>query len=446
MSKKREPVLIEARLELIEDPNDNPNRGTVPMTPEQRAAAERERADIVARMKADAPVGDGGPKARRLGKRSEMPADVGDYEPPVDVAPADMSVEDDLKQFRTAPVVMSADEIEAEEKIKAAMLSELRQKATTERAPAETEPVLETVPSQALLDANDAVAQADQELADLEAHEKALAAWHAESRAKEAVEHKQKLDALKAKRDAAEAEAKRLKTIQAGAELSARRQAVENAATLERRREKSAQDEKNAALVARMKPTIDLANATLVELRQIQRDHIEDLNALAEMSWRSTPSTWPLDLRKRFEREIVHVAARLHRELSNNVVSYTKLAVEAEKLMKGGWQNDGGFNARVNQMVHDLHYCNADQAPYFRNAIANLNDSLSKIEESGAHLTGEQGEVVVDAGHQALRERQMNRVPELGPDRAFTAREGASSEVGSGHQQTHAVTGSLDDV
>jgi len=296
-----------------------------------------------------------------------------------------------LDPVREPEVEMTAEEIAVAEREKAQLLAELLAKAAakrTERPPAEPVSVSEPIfipPTPELQAMAADVNEIDAEIEALEQQNAAMVKARAEAVAADEATHKARVAALNEKRNAAAAEAKRLREIAAGAELAARAEQAKALAAREYEREQGSIAEKTAALVERMRPVVDRARAVEAELKQIAEQHKPTLSMLAMQTWRDIPAEWVGPLWAEYSDKVIGAADKRLRELRTMLDGLKLNIAVAEKLMARGWSDDQSQRQDVNEVLRDLGYC-VDYVRAVREGLTELNDRLSSIHERGEHI------------------------------------------------------------
>src|SRR5207249_1125902 len=118
----------------------------------------------------------------------------------------------------------------------------------------------------------------------------------AEQQARDAA-NKIRLDAIRQKREAAQAEAQRLKEEQERLALAQRVQATQLHREQQRAADQADIDTKTARLVARVTPILEAVRTALVEVRELKRQHELSLRALMNLDvlGNDVPVPWDHD-------------------------------------------------------------------------------------------------------------------------------------------------------
>jgi hypothetical protein len=333
VKQQRPEPQIEARLEILED-DDNPVRGTVKLTAAEIAEREAEKAGLAFELKS------------RIAARDSV---LGNVQGDEDIEHLDPRAR--RAGSRREPAVIAE--------------------------PSVPQPAITLPSSRAVETATEAVEQANAELAAMEEERRAVERdWAAKQRAEEDA-HQAKLNELRTKRNAAEAEVKKQRLAHAAVELKAQIEAAERERALDRRRQAAALEEKNAQLTARVKPVVDRAKATYAALQEIEREHGAHLQQLASVSWDQTPSTWPGAVRAAYNNEIHDPAIKFRHELHLMVTGLASNIHNAIALLSRGWSADASFPQQVNEAIRLLSY--SDE--YVRVAEDGLADLHRRLED-----------------------------------------------------------------
>jgi len=282
---------------------------------------------------------------------------------------------------------LTPEQIQALEIEKQQLLGELRGHASMEPRPVSVAPVVdlplpEIEPTPDLIAANAAIEAADAELEQMDAERKSFEKARAESVAFDDAVHRARVVALNEKRNAAAAEAKRLREIAAGVELQARAEQARALAAREHARERDSDAQKTAALVERMRPAVDRARAVEVELKQIAKQHEPTLATLANQTWRDIPAEWVGSLWAEYSYKVIGVADKRLRELRHMLDGLKQNIALAEKLMAHGWSDDQSQRQDVNEVLRDLGY-SVEYTRGVREGLVELNERLASIHERG---------------------------------------------------------------
>jgi hypothetical protein len=431
VSKAARPQpIIEARLEVIDARDDvREDRGTVELTPEQRAAAEAEKCQLLTETRG--PRLDDGPRARRLGRTRpegmvdpDMPSVEEDAVPPA-VVPSEDDVMNELRRNArrnlgitpgrasatpsrapepvdtgdaddTNPdrrqIELSPEEIAALEAEREQLVAQIRSSRPVEsdveiEVPAEGD--IEIPSSPELEAAAAVVAGVDAEIAALETERKAAEKQRAEQIKAEAAAHQAKVDELRRKHDAAEAARQQALQKQASIELKQRAEKARQAATKELERRVAAQSDRNERFRARVQPVIDNCRKELAELDQFAEENMKTLTDLSRQSARTCPATWEPALRMEFQREVSGNAYRLMMDLKRSLDGFPRHLKTLEDFLRDGYDE-----AREQEYVQALYEASISRpgvpgdgiTAAFRRDLARLNEIAAEVYDKGAYF------------------------------------------------------------
>jgi hypothetical protein len=291
-----------------------------------------------------------------------------------------------------------------------------------EEEPVAVEPAPELVQAQADL------AALEEEISVLQAEQKAAETASAAELAKLRAATDTQLAAIRVKRDAAESQAKRAREAEGGMALASRAEAAERLARKNSDLEKASFEAKQAAVRERLEPLIRQAKRVLAELRTLDREHGETLRKLAGLGgWKNAPATWPVELRLKFQTEIILPATELAKMLAVSLsdIGIVKRIEEAERAI-----SDAGEHG-IADIVFEIGAVNDDLLRHLRTGISELNMRFESIEQRGVALAqGAPPEVVVLVSGEERRAAKSDLIY-----RGLTSRKPTHGEMPSGRDR-----------
>jgi hypothetical protein len=283
-------------------------------------------------------------------------------------------------------------------------------------------------PAPELVEAQAELAALEEEISVLQAEQRAAETASQAELAKLRAETDLKLAAIRSRRDAAERQAKRAREAEAGMALAARAEAAERLAKRNEELERGAFEQKQAAVAERLQPLIKQARRVLAELRAIDREHGDTLRKLAGLGgWKNAPATWPVELRLKFQTEIILPAAELAKMLSVSLsdIGIVKRIDEAQRAIEVAGEHG------IADVAFEIGCANDDLVRALRVGISEINSRYEAIEERGIALAqATPPEVVVLVSGEDRRAAKSDLIY-----RGLTSRKPTHAEMPSGRDK-----------
>jgi hypothetical protein len=328
---------------------DDYTPGTVEMSPEERAVAEKEKRELAELLRATRPTR---PPRERSAPESLSSHNITDFS---EVAP------------ERIPDVEPAPAVEAPEVVPAPVLSPAEQEA------AQTELQLLEAEIQALQEEQRAAERANaEELKRLKS------------------DADTKLNLIRLKRIEAEGRAHDARQAAGQAELAARSVAAEHMVQQNLLREHAGVAAQRVEFAKTFAPLIENAKRVVADVRAFNHKNGSTLRRLAGLSgWKNVNAAWPVELRLKFQSQVILPAEELVRHLDTILMFNSRgenlVVAEAEEALRH-WA-PGAHVADISMHVGRLG--SDDVMRNLRNAFEALNLRYSAIEEQGREYVGQ---------------------------------------------------------
>jgi hypothetical protein len=293
-------------------------------------------------------------------------------------------IEDDARSAEPLPLTPA--EIAALEAEKAQLVRELRASAPPPHRMAGDEMPVPEVPitftptpeyDAALAD----IDAADAELRQIEDDERKLEAARAEARTQDEKAHAARRAAMQQKRNDAQAKVDHLERIAAGIRLQTLTDQTMTEVAREQIRQNATAAQKAKELEQRVRPILDAAQRVLSVLASLWKENERSLKMLGTLTYKSAPSTWPGELRIRFEQQIAIPADKVYHEFAAMLKGLQDNVTSAQRLIAGKrWER--GIDDTVTTLLRDLGFA-TDFERHWRNQILTLQGKLNEIMETG---------------------------------------------------------------
>jgi hypothetical protein len=365
MKKHTYTPQIEARLELLPDDDEQVVRRQEKLTPREIADRQAEQAGIVA------------------AKRAERAA------------------------VRDVGVAGAVNDEEIEH-------LEPRARRAGSRRVAEQEPEPTPAPTpKALKDAEEDVRRIDQRLAEIDKALSAARKAQREAAARQEAEHRSQLDAIRAEKAAAEAEANRLHAEAERAQLAARIADAQAYRQAQRDEEARTVAERNLAHHRRVAPVLESVKRASAALRVLVKDHGPSLLALSQLDHRQLPASWNAETQIAFNRCAADAFA-LYGELTKAASGYSENVPRLQQLLASGWSSSRDYEMNLANAIRYLDTENTSSiVQSFQQDIARISSRLSEFDlapglsqQRAVHAEREQ-----EREHERARSRQRGPVP-----------------------------------
>jgi hypothetical protein len=377
---------IEVKLELIDDAEDvSHNRKTVKLTPAEIAERQEEKETLAAEL-----------ERKRANRDSGV---IG-------------AVSEDIEHLGN-PRAIRAGARRVEEQI--------------EPAPQSAAPTSEELDA-----ATAAVAQADTELAALDAALRRERQQQEEENQRREAEHQAVLASIRSKRAAAERETVRLREEQERAALADRIAQAQRYSREQEAAERHNTDQRNETHRQRVEPVLRAVRQAHRELRGLLRDHAQSLAVLSRMTHNEMPAAWGAETQIAWNR-LAGDAQKLNQDLHHAADSYGFKVPMLEQLVRAGWNASREYESNLAEAIR---YCDA----------ANVEGVVQELRDRIARVSARLNEFDLTAGLSTQRATHAEREQQREQDRARTQQRGPvpgqtvlpSSNIGSVAGQTHA--------